>query len=208
MKLLFIEARKKIKLKQETEDKLAKLPAPICVYYTIQYKDYASQVKSFLESKGKKIKSFEQVLGCTRINSALANCPILYIGSGLFHLYNIAKQTKVPIYILDFGNLRKLDKGELEELENKKKAALSRFYSADSVGIIVSCKPGQEKLQEAIKLKSKIEKKGKKASIFISDNITESELENYGIDSWLNTACPGIALDSVKIVNSGDLNLT
>ncbi len=200
MKTLFIEARKKIKLQEKTKNKLAKLLSPIYIYYTIQYKDYASQVKEFLQDKGKQIKGFKQILGCSALKPGTKE-PILYIGSGLFHIYNIGKQTseKVPIYILDSGKLRKLDKKELDKIDNKKKASLSRFYSADKLGILVSCKPGQLQMNKAIRVKDRFEKKDKKAYLFLADNININELENYDIDCWLNTACPGLSLDSAKI---------
>ena len=39
----------------------------------------------------------------------------------------------------------------------------------------------------------------------LQDNINTSELENFPIDIWINTACPGLALDSSKIIDSSSL---
>ncbi len=56
-------------------------------------------------------------------------------------------------------------------------------------------KPGQFKLDEALKLKKKT---NKKAYIFLADNITEEELENFNLPIYINTACPRI--DSGKVI--------
>ncbi len=85
------------------------------------------------------------------------------------------------------------------------------FLSTDTVGILVSIKPGQENLKQAIELKKKIEKSGKsdkKAFIFIADIISIEELENFTCKAWINTACPNIIFDSTKIINPDDLYKT
>jgi 2-(3-amino-3-carboxypropyl)histidine synthase len=62
--------------------------------------------------------------------------------------------------------------------------------------MLVSTKPGQNKLSEAVETKEKLEKKGKKVFIFIFDELQIDSLINFpDIDSWINTACPRIALE-------------
>ena len=61
---------------------------------------------------------------------------------------------------------------------------------------MVSTKPGQQYLEDAKRLKEKLDKEGKKAFIFINTSIDLSYLEDFPfIEAWVNTACPRIGLD-------------
>ena len=81
----------------------------------------------------------------------------------------------------------------------KRKAQLIKFHSSKEIGIIVSTKPGQNKLEEAKKLKNKFPDKNFYFILF--DNIDYNQLENFNfIEAWVNTACPRIEED-VKVLN-------
>ena len=194
MKVLFIEARKK-NLGIENFN-LSILPKDIFLAYSVQFKELAEKLKIKL---GARVKGFQQVLGCSKLKS---NYPILLVSSGKFHALNLALQGN-SVYILD-NEIKKLDENQVEKLKLKRKAALSRFLASQKIGILVSSKPGQENLETAINLKKKLEKKGKEASIFLADNINSSDLENFNIDSWLNTSCPSLSYDS-RILNQWEL---
>lgn len=196
MKLMFIEARK-LNL-DINKVNLAGLPSKIFLAYSIQYKEVAEKLKKKL---GKKIKEFRQILGCSEIKSKY---PVLLIGSGKFHAIQLALQGNT-VYILEGNNVTLLDKKGIEEIKNKRKAALSRFLAADSIGILVSSKPGQENLKRALELKKKLKKKDKEVRIFLADNLDINELENYNIGSWVNTACPALTFDS-RVVNLNELS--
>ena len=75
------------------------------------------------------------------------------------------------------------------------------FLKADKIGILVSTKPGQENLKKAEMLKKKLNKKGKEVYVFVCDDIDVNQFENFNIQSWVNTACPGLAKDNSKIIN-------
>ena len=132
--------------------------------------------------------------------------PILLISDGKFHAMNLASQLDSPIYIYTNNKINKMDKREVEKLKAKKKIAISKFLYAKTIGIIISSKPGQLKFNEAIALKKQLEKKGKKVYLFLSDNINIEELDNFPIDFYLNTACPGLQFSSSKILNIEDLS--
>ncbi len=198
MNVLFVEARKK----QESDLSglnLEILPNKILLAYSAQYKGLAERIK---EKLGKRVTEFKQVLGCSQLKS---NYPILLVSSGEFHAINLALQGNT-VYILE-DKIRKLDEKEIEKIRNRRKAALSRFLAADKIGILVSLKPGQENLKKARDLKKKLEKKGKRVSMFLGDNINIGELENYNIESWINTACQALSYDS-KILNESELKLS
>jgi len=196
MKIMFIEAKRKLDINTDKIN-LNILPKKVFLAYSIQYKELAEKIKKRL---GKKVAEFRQVLGCSEIKSSH---PILLVGSGKFHAINLALQDNI-VYILEGNKVNKLDKQEIEKIKARRKAALSKFLSADKIGILVSVKPGQENLKKALNLKKKLKKKGKETAIFLADNIDLAELENYNIESWLNTSCPALSLDA-RVINMHEL---
>jgi 2-(3-amino-3-carboxypropyl)histidine synthase len=200
--VMFIEAIRTDIPKLNTKA-LAKLPKKIVLLYSIQYKPIAEQIKAHLKTMSYNIRGFKQVLGCTDFKT---KDPILLVSGGRFHALNLALQNSVPIYIYNNQAIQKLSDPDIKKFKQKRKAALAKFLAADSVGILVSTKPGQNHMEKAQALKKKLESKGKKPYLFISNNINIAELENFSIQSWVNTACPGLAYDSSKIINLGDLS--
>jgi diphthamide biosynthesis enzyme Dph1/Dph2-like protein len=75
------------------------------------------------------------------------------------------------------------------------------------IGIIISTKPGQENIKKSELLKEKISKKypEKQVFFFISNHINLAEFENFSIDFWINSACPGLLNDSRKLSNIDDI---
>jgi diphthamide biosynthesis enzyme Dph1/Dph2-like protein len=192
---MYVEARKKEKLNLEKLEELEKkLPPIIYMAYSIQYKELAEDIKKNIR---KKVTGFSQVLGCSKIKTS---SPILLISSGRFHALNLALQGN-KVYIFDNFSIKEIDSKEIESIKMKEKAKYLKLLASDNIGILVSTKNGQENFKLAEKIKIKIEKKGKNASIFIADNINLNELENFSCDIWINTACPGLSLDSDKIIN-------
>jgi len=60
----------------------------------------------------------------------------------------------------------------------------------------------------AKRLKEFLEKQGKKAYIFIDNNLDLRHLENYPfIDSWVNTACPRIGTDDIVNIKQPLINI-
>ncbi len=199
MKVLFIKAEKKFN-KIEIPKNLSNLPQKIHMLYTIQYKKLAEKLKKKIEKKN-RVVGFQQILGCSKIK--LKASPLL-IGSGTFHALSLLNQNKElkEIFIYD-GKIRKINKKQIEKIKKKKKAKISRFLASENIGLLFSKKPGQNKLKEAAKIKTKLETKFKDKNfyIFIFDTLNIRELENFNIEFWINLACPGIQLDSNNILN-------
>ncbi len=199
--ILYIPAiQKNLDIKLPKKE-ITKLPKKLFLAYSIQYKELAKQIKQQLEQNHIKIQKFQQVLGCSNVNTVL---PILLVSTGKFHAQNLMLQTPI-LYGLKNNKIIKISEKEVNKLKAKKKTALIKFLKADKIGILVSTKPGQERLKDAIKLKNQLEKKNKQPFIFISNNIDINQFENFNIDSWVNTACPGLAIDNFNIINIDDL---
>jgi len=202
MKVLFIESRLKNSYIDIPESEIIKLPKKIILAYTIQYKEIAEKVKSLLLKNKIKIIKFIQVLGCSRVNIKF---PVLFIGSGTFHSNNLIFQAS-EVYELKENRILKVPDSTISKLKNRK-TALLKFLSAENIGILVSTKSGQENLKPAEKLKEILIKKGKNPYIFIANNLDLSQFENFQIDSWINTACPGLINDDPRIINISEISL-
>jgi len=224
MKYLFLHA----KAKQSISIPLSltsKLPKKIVIATTAQFahqlKNWKKQLSlrgiTVFSGKGKHARLESQILGCdvlavtSKIDKADA---VLYIGDGFFHPKGILLQTEKPVYC--YNPLTKehkiMTRKDIEKELKKRKAAISKFYMAKNIGILVSTKFGQQHLSEAVKFRKKIEKENKKGFVFISDTLDFSELENFNfIDVWVNTMCPRIALDDFgkarkPIINISDIH--
>lgn len=199
METMFIPAKRKLSVnKKKIEEISKKLPENIVIAYSIQYKKIASEIKDIL-SKDHQITKLIQVLGCSKLNFLQSTQAILLISDGRFHAISLAIETNLPIYILERNKLRKISKNEKEDFRKKQKASYLKFLNADKIGILVSIKPGQQNLKKALDFRKKL--KNKRSYLFISNNININEFENFGLDCWVNTACPRLDMDSDSIIN-------
>ncbi len=204
MKVLYIESKKKMvssSLSPISIGQLATLPKKLFLAYSIQYKVLAEQIKKELEASNFKITNFQQVLGCTNLKS---DFPLLLIGSGRFHALNLARKTKQETYVYN-NSLTKISKEEIASFEKQLHGKFSKLLVSEEVGILVSTKPGQNHLAKAEKIKSYLQGKGKKVFTFISNNLNPSEIENFNLDIFVNSACSGLELDNPRIINIDDV---
>ena len=202
MKTMFIPAKAKTEISKNKIFEISKkLPKKIAIVYSIQYQDTARKVKEIL-SECHQITSLTQVLGCSNPKFPTSTEALLLIGSGKFHAVSLAFETKLPIYILNKDNLEKVSEQEVQSLEKKHKASKLKFLTSKKIGILISTKPGQENLERALSIKKKL--KDKKSYMFISNNINPLEFENFGLDCWINTACPRIDFNA-QVINMNEI---
>jgi len=198
MKTLFIPTLSKARVdKTKISNISKKLPKNIAIAYSIQYQSQAIQIKQIL-LKNHKITKFIQVLGCSKPKFQKNTKAILLITDGRFHAISLSYETKLPIYILENYKLTKISKKDIENFEKRQKASYVKFLNSKRIGILISTKPGQQRLKQAIEFRKKI---NKKSYLFICNNINTNEFENFGLDSWVNTACPRLDMNNNKIVN-------
>jgi len=206
MKTLFIPARIKSNVNEKAINEISKkLPKSLAIVYSIQYQYAAKEIKEILNKGNHEITSFVQVLGCSKPNFSKSTKAILLIGSGRFHAVSLAMETSLPVYVLYNNSMSEISSKEIDSLKTKKKAAYVKFLNSDTVGILVSAKPGQENLKRAIELKNSPIMKNKKSYILIGNNLSVSEFENFNLGSWVNTACPRLDFD-VSVVNVRDIS--
>jgi diphthamide biosynthesis enzyme Dph1/Dph2-like protein len=197
MKILFIPAKQKTKFNDSLFNEIKRLPNNLAICYSIQYKDLAEKIKDNL--KNKKITLFTQVLGCSNPKFPKETKAILIIGEGRFHSVSLEYESGMPVYLLEGNKLHRVDPSDVKKMKNNEKAAYANYLHQDKIGILVTHKPGQKRLKGAIEFKKKL--KGKKAYLFLSNEINVSEFENFDLKSWVNTACPRMDLNDNRIIN-------
>lgn len=142
-----------------------------------------------------------QVIGCDYSNvKSIANEveAYLFVGGGMFHALGIALSTSKPTVIADpYDNRAFSIDEEAQKLLKAHWACIEQAQHAKTFGVLVGLKPGQKRLDEALKIKELVEKQGKTAYLLAIREVTpEALLEFPTIDAYVNTACPRISLDA------------
>ena len=144
-----------------------------------------------------------QVIGCDCSNAksiAKGVEAFLFIGGGQFHAIGIALCTSKPTIVADpFDNHAFSVEKEAEKIIKQRWASIEEARRAKTFGILVGLKPGQEKLEEALHVKRRLEDKGKATLLLAAREITpDITLEFPTLDAYVNTACPRISLDDAS----------
>lgn len=188
MKTLFIHARSTIPVDLPLEA-ISKIPQPVGVFTSVQFldrlKDFAKDIKGIPAG---------QVLGCKtdavdRVASKVAS--FLYIGSGRFHPLGAAISTGRPVFCFDPSTkvFSRIEDSEIEAQSTRRRGAVMRFLNSTRVGVLVSTKPGQNKVDQALAFKRAC--KDKEVTIFAFDTLDRAYLDNFTfIEAWVNTSCP------------------
>jgi 2-(3-amino-3-carboxypropyl)histidine synthase len=172
-------------------------------------------------TKAKRTHVPLQILGCDAYHDAFETDifaqtnSLLYIGDGLFHpkallLAQIYHKSIKPVIMFDpvTQKTTTITKEDIQAQIDQMRVNLKKYINAQTIGILVTVKPGQQYLENAKKLKEHLIKQGKKAYIFIDDDIQLFLLENYPfIQCWVNTACPRIGLDDHVTIRQPLINI-
>lgn len=191
------------------------------LFASVQFSDLENFIKELKNmkikvnlTKAKRTDKPLQILGCdcypNSFKDNIKSDIILYVGDGLFHPKALILAAKNPITIFDpiSDNVKVLTKKDMQKELMIKKRNLMKYLNSEKIGILVTIKPGQQYFSAAKKLKEKLEKDGKKAYIFIDDNLDPRNYENYPfIDCWINTACPRIGTDDIVNIPQAMINL-
>jgi 2-(3-amino-3-carboxypropyl)histidine synthase len=167
---------------------------------TIQHVHLVPAMESFLEERGVDVRVAEgrgrtphrgQVLGCC-FNTARDTTAgqILFVGTGLFHPIGIALSTGARVVALDpqSGTAQEVSG---EALLRRRFAVIEKARGATGIGIIVSTKSGQHRMDLARRLAAL----SPHAVIVTMNEVSPDELLNLGFGCFVNTACPRLAYD-------------
>lgn len=211
-KVYFIETRSAVDVKDVVKLAVAELQGQkIGLISTVQHVHKLEDAASVLKEHGKeciicagdsKIAYPGQVLGCNFSAARKEECDeYLYIGSGQFHPLGVSLATKKHVLIADpFVN--ELREADSSRVLRQRSAVIAKSLDAEVFGIVVSTKPGQDRMKLAEELKNMAKKHGKEAHILTMDLVTPDQLLQFKVDSFVNTACPRLAVDEVGRFNA------
>lgn len=203
MRSVFIEARSTLAVVLP-EALLQQLPSRVALAAVIQFMDSFESVKKQIENEGKVVISISgkhakykgQMLGCDLSELPVDFDAYLLIGDGLFHPRALVLRSKKPVYVYNpmTEEYTLMTQNDVETILRKHKVAMTKYYHAQKVGLLVSTKPGQSNLKGALAFKESC--KDKQVYVFLSNTLSFPELDQFPfIDCFINTMCPRIALD-------------
>ena len=169
---------------------------PTGLVTTVQHAHLIPAMAEFLQRKGIDVRvgggsgrtpCRGQVLGCSFAAARIDGVnQILFVGTGLFHPVGIAISTGARVIALDplTGAAQEVNG---DALLRRRFAVMEKARGAESVGIIVSSKSGQQRMELARRLVSL----HPGAVIVLMQEVSPTELLNLGFACYVNTACPG-----------------
>ena len=173
---------------------------PVGLVTTVQHVHLIPAMELFLQAKGISCRVAEgggrtpnrgQVLGCSFAAAKATGAEeILFVGTGLFHPIGIALATHARVIALDplTGTAQEVSG---DALMRRRCAVMEKARGAKNVGIIVSTKSGQQRMDLAHRLASL----SPTAVIVTMREVNPDELLNLGFACYVNTACPRLAYD-------------
>lgn len=168
----------------------------VAICYSNQFMGVAHKIAKLID---KEVLMSFQVLGCSNPKFKEETEAIIIIGQGKFHPVSLAYESKLPTYVIEDSTLRQITEEEITKMERKEKGALLKYLHSDKIGVLITTKPGQMRFKKALEYNRAL--KEKKGYVFIDNNINTAEFENFGIDCWVNTACPRMDLNEGSIIN-------
>ena len=173
-----------------------------------QYMDRAEKAREFLEEKGYEVVEGKtglrttevgQVLGCdagAAHNISHKVDAFVFLGSGHFHPSQVSETGK-KVYVVDpyEKHIWIEPPNSLEDEMRAEYARVLKHKDKKKWGIVTSSKKGQNYMQAVKIAREKLEKQGKEVYVFVEDRIFESDYKGYGIDIFVNCACPRMTKD-------------
>jgi 2-(3-amino-3-carboxypropyl)histidine synthase len=208
MKHFFLEAREDLKIVLP-EELLDLLPKKISLFTTIQHIGQVDNLKTQLSKNGIEVDTPSlthtaypaQILGCSIKKLYDNSYAYLYVGDGGFHpkALVLKNNKKVFAYNPFTKDIKDYSIEDVTSMVRKRKAGLVKFYSSKEIGVLITTKPGQNRLKRAEKLKELFPDKN--FYLLISDTLDFQALEDFNyIECFVNTMCPRIGYDdSIKI---------
>jgi len=167
---------------------------------TVQHAHLMPAMEEYLRSKGMDVRVADgrgrtplqgQVLGCCfTAAKETGGDEILFVGTGVFHPIGIALATRARVIALDplTGTAQEVSG---ETLLRRRFAVIEKARGAATVGILVSTKSGQSRMDLARRLAAL----AGNAVIVTVREVSPDELLNLGFGCYVNTACPRLAYD-------------
>jgi 2-(3-amino-3-carboxypropyl)histidine synthase len=206
--VLFIQARSNADPFPAMEKAMPFLGSSVGLLTTAQHLHILGDMMEYLRSKGLRVlvgkgdgRLFAegQVLGC---NASCARAvaekvdSFLFVGTGDFHPIAVALSTNKPVFIADPVSGMVRDVVELKDrLLRQRHAAIEKARQSRNIGILLSSKQGQRRERVALRINESLTAAGFGTALVELDLVTPQKLEAFGLDAWVSTACPRLAVD-------------
>jgi len=175
---------------------------------TSQYAHKLEEVKERLEDEGFKVylkkgsdrvKMKGQVLGCNFTSVDRRAEAVIFVGDGNFHPKGIAIYSKKDVYAVSplEEKLRKFRKDEVEKFIRERYTLIAKAMECKNFCVVASSKPGQNRLDLAVKLRNLLNSVNCNSIIVYTDEV---RLENFPCECIINTACPRISYDDWRVI--------
>jgi 2-(3-amino-3-carboxypropyl)histidine synthase len=206
--VLFIQARSDADPYPALKNALPRLGNAVGLLTTAQHLHHLNGMAEFLRSKGLRVQVGQgdsrlymggQVLGCNASSARAVADDVdsfLFVGTGDFHAIAIALTTSKQVLIADPATSAVKDAAELRDgMLRQRHAAIEKARQARSIGIILSTKLGQRREKAAIYSNRMLADAGYETALIEFELVTPQKLESFGLDAWVSTACPRLAID-------------
>jgi len=208
---VYLEARATVSIEEAVQKSLSLLTTfrTIGLATTVQHIQTLDQAREMLIRAGKTVVIGDaghtvysgQVTGCEYGNAKSIAGEVdafLFIGGGQFHALGIHLATSKPTIVADpYANSAFVIDSVAQKTMKQRWAFIEEALQAKSFGIIIGLKPGQSRLDEALKIKESVEKNKKVGYLFAVRELSpEVLLEFPTVDVYVNTACPRISLEA------------
>ncbi|MEM0287523.1 MAG: diphthamide biosynthesis enzyme Dph2 [Nitrososphaerota archaeon] len=141
-----------------------------------------------------------QVFGCNFYSARNISDKVdafLFLGQSRFHALGVCLSTRKMTFMVDpfFNEVVDITE-EAKLFERKAILSIYKAKDASSFGVIMSLKEGQFFRNQALEVKEELERLGRSVQLFSLREIRSDRLKILkGIDAFIETACPRIALD-------------
>ncbi|MBU0471182.1 MAG: diphthamide synthesis protein [Nanoarchaeota archaeon] len=203
MKTIFVEAKydKELIIPKIV---LNKLPSKIMLFLTAQLINQKKQLIKQLNNAGKIVvlkktphTIYEgQLIGCNTEVIKGDFEAFFYIGDGMFHPEALIVKNDKPVHIWNMisKDYKLLTLKDAQKLRKRIQSAKMKFLISKEIGVLVTTKPGQNKLEQFMKLKKDYPEKN--FYLLANNNIEFDSLEDFPfIECYVNTVCARIAYD-------------
>jgi 2-(3-amino-3-carboxypropyl)histidine synthase len=210
---IYVEARAKVKVDSNIKKALPVLEKwrRIGLTTTVQHIKTLDVVRKILLDAGKIVVIGDaehlsypgQVIGCDYSNVKSIEKDVeafLFIGGGKFHPLGVALSTSKPIVVVDPYEEKVFSvEQEAKKVIKQRWMSIEEAKAATIFAVLVGLRIGQQRLDDALKLKNKLEDNGKIAYIFAAKEITPEALIAFSnVEAYVNTACPRISIDDAS----------
>jgi 2-(3-amino-3-carboxypropyl)histidine synthase len=200
-KIIYVPLFSNVEVRPIMEEALEKLETgDVGLVTTAQHMNRFDEMRTYLEERGfdvhtrrgdERLTHEGQVLGCNYASAHIDADQVLYVGGGKFHPLGLAMEYPAKKVVIADPVNNVVHVADNEKFLKQRYGAVHRAMDAETWGVIFSTKIGQGRWETA----EEIVDANEDAYLLTMDEITPDRLKNFGLDAYVNTACPRVTTD-------------